>query len=234
MIAPAADASSGVTVDELFKFLTQHQIDDEKIYKVLCGSLQYARYRQLVNRMKLVVNASKPDNVSTAKWQGRQNRIKGRIFERLIDLVLKAVEPFTTWTNVNTTTSELDILVQIGPSGGVIPSLREWGTHFISECKFSSEYVSIQWVTNLNTVLQSHNAGVGVLFSTRGTTNAGNGKKALRQIEVLSVMTPARFIVCVDLWDLEVCANGFNFLKLLSHRYLEAKANAGRLKLLQN
>ena len=42
------------------------------------------------------------------------------------------------------------------------------------------------------------------------------------------------FIVCVDLWNLEVCANGYNFLKLLSHRYLEAKASAGRLKLLRN
>jgi len=234
MNARVTGSGTGLTVDDLLKFLLQHQIDDDKIYKVLCGSLQYTRYRQLVSRMRRVVNFQKPGGVSKPAWQGRQSRVKGRIFEKLVDLLLRAVVPFKTWTNVNTTTSELDILVQIGPSGAVIPSLREWGTHFISECKFSNEYVSIQWVTNLNTVLQTHNASVGVLFSTRGTTTQGNGKRALHQIEVLSVMTPARFIVCVDLWDLEVCANGFNFLTLLSHRYLEAKASAGRLKLLQN
>jgi len=231
---PATGSATGLTVDDLLKFLLQHEIDDEKIYRVLCGSLQNARYRQLVSRMKRVVKSQKPVGVSKAEWQGRQSRVKGRIFEKLIALVLRAVVPFKTWANVNTTTSELDILVQIGPSGAIIPSLREWGTHFISECKFSNEYVSIQWVTNLNTVLQTHNASVGVLFSTRGTTTQGNGRRALHQIEVLSVMTPSRFIVCVDLWDLEVCANGFNFLTLLSQRYLEAKASAGRLKLLQH
>lgn len=234
MSAPVVASTTGLTVDALLQFLLQHQIDDDKIYKVLCAPLQYVRYIQLVDRMGRVVNSKAPAGVSKAEWQGRQSRIKGRLFEKLIVLVLTAVEPFTAWTNVNTTTSELDILVQIGASGAIIPSLREWGTHFISECKFSSDYVSIQWITNLNTVLQTHNAIVGVLFSSRGTTMAGNGKRAVHQIEMLSVMTPARFIVCVDLWDLKVCANGFNFLKLLSHRYLEAKANAGRLKLLQN
>lgn len=227
-------SSTQVTVPQLLRFLTQHQIDDEKIYQFLCGSLATPRYTQLLGRIKLVVKAAKPKGVSSATWQGRQSKIKGAIFEELIALVLKVAEPFEAWKNVITTTSEIDIFVKLGPSALIIPSLREWGTHFICECKFSSDYVSLQWVTNLNTVLQTHNAHVGVLFSTRGRTTQGNGKKAVHQIEILSVMTPARFIVCVDLWDLEVCANGYNFLKLLSHRYLEAKASAGRLKLLRN
>src|SRR5208283_4996030 len=194
MSAGATGSTSGLTVDVLLKFLVQHQIDDEKIYKVLCGSLQYQRYKELVGRIKVVVDAKTPAGVSKAEWQGRKSRIKGRLFEKLIVLVLKSVEPFKSWTNVNSTTSELDILVQIGPSSVIIPSLREWGTHFICECKFSSDYVSIQWITNLNTVLQTHNAYVGVLFSSKGTTMAGNGKRALHQIELLSVMTPAKFI----------------------------------------
>jgi hypothetical protein len=234
MTRPTVSASTGVTVDELLEFLVQHQLDDDKIYAFLCGSLNTARFRQLVHRIEIVVKAQQPAAVSKATWRGRQSKIKGRIFERLIEMILKVVEPFKTWANVNTTTSELDVLVQIGPSGGIIPSLREWGTHFICECKFGYEHVSLQWVTNLNTVLQSHNANVGVLFSTRGTTMQGNGKRAVHQIEILSVMTPAKFIVCVDLWDLKVCANGSNLLRLLSQRYMEAKASAGKLKLLQN
>src|SRR5260370_29860201 len=97
----------------------------------------------------------KRKGVSKATWQGRQSKIKGAIFEELIDLVLKTAEPFETWQNVITTTSEIDILVKLGPSALIIPSLREWGTHFICECKYSSEYVSLQLVTNLNTVLQT-------------------------------------------------------------------------------
>src|ERR1700722_1650062 len=136
MSTPVGTATTGLTVDAFLEFLLQHQFDSDKIYKFLCASLQYERYVQLVNRMERVVNASVPAGVKKAVWQRRQSRIKGRLFEMLIQFVLTAVEPFTTWSNVNTTTSELDILVQIGPSGAIIPSLRDWGTHFISECKF--------------------------------------------------------------------------------------------------
>ena len=99
--------------------------------------------------------------------------------------------------------------------------------------KFSHDHVSIQWITNLNTVLQTHNSGVGVLFTTRGFSDRGNGLRARHQTELLSVMSPARFIVCFNGEDLHLCASGYNFLQLLSQRYMEAKAHTGRLKLLR-
>ena len=113
-------------------------------------------------------------------------------------------------------------------------SPREWGTHFLCECKFSHDHVSIQWVTNLNTVMQTHNARVGVLFATKGVSSRGNGARAKRLIEDLSIMTPGRFILCVDSTDLKSVSQGQNFLWLISHRYMEVKANTGKLRLLQS
>jgi hypothetical protein len=223
-----------VTAQELFRFMIQHNINDTKIFEILCGTLNNARYLQMLRRIDRVNGLPKPNRISKPSWEGRKNRVKGQLFEVLIGIVLRCVKPFTGWTNVNSSTSEIDWLVQIGPTAALIPALRDWGTHFLCECKFSHETVSIQWVTNLNTVLQTHNANVGLLFTTRGLSNRGNGVRAVRQIEMLSVMTPARFIVCVNAEDMHLCGNGFNFLQLVSQRYVETKANTGRLRLLGN
>jgi hypothetical protein len=223
-----------LTADDLFRFMIQHDINDDKIFNILCASLDKSEYKRLLSRIDKVNSREKPAGKPRPSWEGKKNRIKGKLFEKLVGVVLSSVEPFTSWNNVHTSTSEIDWVVQIGPSGGVIPSLREWGTHFLCECKFSNDHISIQWVTNLNTVLQTHGTQVGLLFCTRGVTNRGNGARVVRQIQMLSVMTPARFIVCLNSDDMHVCATGFNFLRLISQRYMEAKANTGRLRLLRN
>ncbi len=223
-----------VTAEDLFAFMVQHNITSNRIFEILCSTLNKARYLQLVRRIDRINALTRPHGIAKTAWEGKKNKVKGKLFEKLIEIVLRTVEPFRSWTNVHTSTSEIDLVVQIGPSGQVIPALRDWGTHFLCECKFSNEHVSIQWVTNLNTVLQTHNANVGLLFTTRGLTSRGSGARASRQIEILAVMSPARFIVCINSEDMHACGSGFNFLLLLSQRYMEVKASTGRMRLLGN
>ena len=225
-------SNSGVTAQDLLEFMVRHNVNDNRIFEILCGTLNKPRYLQLLGRIDRINSMQKPARQPKVVWEGRKNRVKGKLFELLIDLVLRIVEPFTTWKNINTSTSEIDLLVQIGPTAMVIPALREWGTHFVCECKFSHDHVSIQWITNLGTVLQTHNSSVGLLFTSRGTSTRGNGARAVRQIEMLSVMMPARFVICLNSADLHACGSGVNFLRLVSQRYMEVKANVGRLRLL--
>ncbi|MGA8761373.1 MAG: restriction endonuclease [Candidatus Sulfotelmatobacter sp.] len=221
-----------VTAQDLLRFMVDNHIDSTQIFDILCSHLNQQEYRRVLAEIDAINASQKPPDLSKAAWEGQNNQAKGHLFEELMEIILRSVEPFTSWNNVHTSTSEIDILVQLGPTGLLLPALREWGTHVLCECKFSHDSVSIQWVTNLNTVLQTHNTTVGLLFTTRGLSARGNGARAKRQIEILSVMTPARFIVCLNGDDLKLCAEGFNFLRLLSQRYMEVKANTGRLRLL--
>jgi hypothetical protein len=234
-VSTGANASDGsITADQFLQFIINKGIDSPKMFEILCVPVNSNRYRQLLSRIDRVNTAPRPRRMNTEKWEGRKNRTKGKIFESVVGVLLRSVEPFTAWTSVKTTTSEIDWVVQIGPTGLAIQALREWGTHFLCECKFSHEHVSIQWITNLNTVLESHNATVGLLFATRGLGSRGNSTKARHQIDILSVMAQPRFIVCVTGEDLHSCASGLNFLQLVSQRYMEAKAHTGRLKLLRH
>jgi hypothetical protein len=230
----AVTQNSKVTLADLLQYMVNNPVDSKQIFDYLCTGFNNTEYSKIVAEIEAINTSKRPADKTTAQWEGEKNAAKGHLFEKLMSVVLKSVEPFSTWNNVHTTTSEIDIVVEIGPSGTFIPALREWGTHFLCECKFSHEHVSIQWVTNLNTVMQTHNARIALLFATRGVSGRGNGAKAKRLIEDLSIMTPARFIVCVDSTDLKSCGQGQNFLWLISHRYMEVKANTGRLRLLQS
>jgi restriction endonuclease len=234
MGTPPVAPDSKVSLTDLLQYIDNNSINSKQIFDCLCPTFNNTEYSQKVAQIEAINAAPKPADKTKAQWEGEKNSAKGHLFEELMSIVLSAVEPFSTWNNVQTTTSEIDILVEIGPSGTWIPALREWGTHFLCECKFSHDHVSIQWITNLNTVMQTHNASVGVFFATKGVTGRGNGARAKRLIEDLSIMTPGRFILCVDSTDLNLVAQGQNFLSLISHRYMEVKANTGKLRLLQS
>ena len=225
--------NGSITVEQFVHYLISNNIDSPKVFEMLCSPVNTKLYLKTLSRIDKINALARPRRYSKEKWEGRKNRLKGRLFESLVGVLLQSVDPFTAWSNVNTSTSEIDWVVQIGPTGNAVQALKDWGTHFLCEGKFSHDHVSIQWITNLNTVLQTHNSGVGVLFTTRGFSDRGNGLRARHQTELLSVMSPARFIVCFNGEDLHLCASGYNFLQLLSQRYMEAKAHTGRLKLLR-
>src|SRR5580765_3821584 len=223
-----------ITLQDALDFMIRNDINDPEIYSFLSTPLDIAAVTKWLKRIDRV-NTMTPSSKRSFKkaFEGKINRLKGKYFEQLAGLILQTAKPFTSWHSVQSTTNELDWLIQIGPSGQHLPAMREWGTHLICESKLSKDYVNVTWVGKLNTVLQTHGASVGILISSKGMTNRGRGAAAKMTVRILSAMTPPRTIISFDLEDIRACTKGTNFLQLLSQRYVEARAGADRLRLIK-
>ncbi|HWA95680.1 MAG TPA: hypothetical protein VG844_13845 [Terracidiphilus sp.] len=202
-----------------------NEVDDEAIYEYLSPPLPENLVNRWLARISKIENAQRPNNVKLKEWRGRISRAKGRAFERLIIAILKTVRFFESWNNVGTTTNEIDVLVEIGMGCQISPVIREWGTHFICECKLTRDSINATWVGKLNTVLETHNAKVGVLVAAKGPPKG----KVWTQIHILSVKQPPCVIVCISLDDLIECQGAGSFLRLVTRRYLEVKVGAANL-----
>ena len=207
--------------------MNTHQIDDAKVYAFLSqvDSPRLARWLRRLDRVS-TMQRSPGGKRSKRKWLGKKNQLKGRVFEKTVQVLLAGVKSFDNWEDVTTATNQLDLLVRLGPTARFSPMLREWGTHFICECKFEDKHIGVTWVGKLNTILQTHLASVGLFVSGNGFADGGPGRKVRNLIRMLSLMTPSRFIVSIDRADLDNCAGGRNFIELLSRKYVETKTGS--------
>ena len=227
MTVPSATGASNAnfTLDQWIEFALQNNLDEDVIYRYLSPPLPPKSVTRWLGRIKRIETLPKPKGVSAQVWQGKRNRLKGRAFEALMRIVIKSVPSFTVWKNVTTTTNEIDLLVKVGLSIQVSPIVRQWGSHFLCECKLVNTGINATWVGKLNSVLELHNSEVGILVSTHGAPKG----KVKTQIHMHAFKTPPRIIVCISLAELQECENGRNLLHLLSTRYVEARTGATAL-----
>jgi hypothetical protein len=212
-------------LEQWLQMAAANEVDDLAIYEHLCPPLPPNLVTRWLARIAKIEGAPRPASMKPAEWRGKISRAKGHAFERMLASILKTVRFFNSWRNVTTTTNEIDLLVEIGMGCQISPIVRQWGSHFICECKLVADGVNATWIGKLNTVLQTHGASVGVLISSKGPPRG----KVRTQIHILAVMNPPRVIVCVSLDDLRQCASGGNFLRLITARYLETKTGANGL-----
>lgn len=218
-------ANASFTLKDWLEMAVRNNIDDPTIYEYLSPPLPANLVNRWMGRIDRIENAQKPAGVTAAAWRGKKSAMKGHAFERLITAILRTVRFFESWRNVGTTTNEIDVLVQIGMGCQISPVIRQWGTHFICECKLVAGSINATWVGKLNTVLELHNAQVGILVAAKGPPKG----KVKTQIHILTLKTQPSTIVCVSLDDLEDCQNGGSFLRLIATRYLEVRTGAGAL-----
>jgi hypothetical protein len=214
-----------LTLDQWIEFGRKNDIDDELIYSFLSPPLPANSVSRWLARIERIENAAKPKGVSASEWSGRKNKLKGTAFEAMICLVIKSIPSFTVWKNVTTTTNEIDLLVRVGLAIQVSPVVRQWGSHFVCECKLVNKGINATWIGKLNSVLELHGSEVGVLVSSHGAPRG----KVKTQIHMHAFKTPPRVIVCISLDELKECENGKNLLRLISTRYIEAKSGATAL-----
>jgi len=223
--ATASADTSKFTLDKWIEMAATNGIDDDRIYEYLSPPLPPNSISRWLSRIQRIENALKPSDCTPAEWSGKKNRLKGRAFEAMMGRVLKSVRSFSTWKNIATTTNEIDLLVEIGLGVQVSPVIRQWGSHFICECKLVNQGVNATWIGKLNSVLELHHSEVGLLVSSKGPPRG----KAKIQIYVYAFKTPPRVMICISLDDLKECENGRNFLRLISTRYIETKTGAAGL-----
>jgi hypothetical protein len=217
------------SLEQFLRYMTENNIDDDRIYAYLCN-VNIANLTKTLRRYDRVMNAIRPRTTTAKDWKQKQRNLKGRLFEKLLGVLLGGTRPFTTWSRVQTPTNELDWLVQLGPMAQFVPALRLWGTHFMCECKSEDVYVSVTWVQKLAEIIQNHGASVALLLSMRGLAVKGNAKRAVNAIQLLSVQN--KVIVCLDFEDVRQCVTGTNFLRLLSQQYTAARNGVAKLKAL--
>jgi hypothetical protein len=214
--------NTNFTLEQWIEFALRNKVDEDSIYQYLSPPLPPKSVTKWLARIQRIESAARPKGVSAQAWQGKRSRLKGRAFESLMQTVIKSVPSFTVWKNVTTTTNEIDLLVKVGLTIQVSPIVREWGSHFLCECKLVNSSINATWVGKLNSVLELHNSEVGILVSAHGAPKG----KVKTQIHMHAFKTPPRIIVCISLAELQECENGRNFLHLLSTRYVEAKTGA--------
>lgn len=222
-------------IDTLLKFMHANNIDDDRIYSHLCptASSRLARLLKCVERVSKAKYRPKAFNFNSEKsFRSAQGRLKGKIFEAVTTELLSSVSCFKTYTNIQTTTNEIDVLVEVGPTGLFAPALRDWGTHFVCECKFHESHVSTTWVGKLATLLQLHNAKVGLLISKKGIAPSGRGANIHHHIQMIGVSALQKIILPIDFSDIERCANGENILHMIVRRFIEARSAIAKFSVL--
>jgi len=221
----AQSSPDNLTLDQWIEFALKNNLNEDLIYSYLSPPLPPNSVSRWLARIERIEKAAKPKGIAAAEWNGKKNRAKGRAFEAMISLIIRSVPSFSVWKNVTTTTNEIDILVKVGLTIQVSPVIRQWGSHFLCECKLVNKGVNATWIGKLNSVLELHGAEVGVLVSSKGPPKG----RAKTQIHMHAFKTPPRVMVCISLDELKECENGRNFLRLISTRYVEAKSGAAAL-----
>ncbi len=228
-------ANRAVTLQDIVSFAASGKGCLEEIAKGLTSPINVVRFRSLVRRIDIVVDTVRTAGSSKARAEfvAQQNRLKGKLFEMLVGMVLESCQVFSIYGNIQTLTNEIDWLVYLAPLRILLPALTEWGTHFICECKMSSKALDGNWITRLYTLTQTHGTPVAVLFTDKEIANKGAGARPLRAIQDLCIIHNPAFILRINLSDLERCIeSGENLLVMLSNRYIELKSRRQRVGIL--
>lgn len=210
-------------LSSLYEYAKANDIaDNEELYEFL-GPIDRARLKLLLERLMVIDSANPKPGVKKKSFQGRVSKLKGRAYEKIVFALSKDTLCFDSHENIHTDTNEIDILIRFGAFAAIVDPIRLWGSHCICECKNYSGNVEGTWVNKLKTVLDTHNAKVGLLFSKKGLSNR---KSKLRTaIQIMAGKDPQRIILCFNWDDVLACSEGANFLSLMSRRHVDLVAS---------
>ncbi len=194
---------------------------DDKIY-AWALPVKRERIKCLYDRLlKLAVWKSSKKGKAAQVDQGRRSRVVGKVFETLIRCLFVDGSVLSVESNMRSTTSEIDLLLKIGPSGRLLPLLSDLGTHVIGEAKCHAKAPSSELVNELRAFVETHSAKLAFLFvfcTSRPIATAARNAIALNGAQ-------GRYIVPIGRKQLEQVIAGVPVCKILSEQRVHA-ANA--------
>lgn len=215
--APApADSSLASVID----YLSKNAVTDASVWNFL-DRTDRVRLGQLLLDVD-AVDAMVYDKLihvgkSKKQFEAEKSAKKGKLFEQVAETLLANISCFGVRADISTATNQLDLLVALGPWSGVVPAFREWGTHFICECKFHDKGVAVDWVEKLHSILGTHGAKVGVLISKKPISKGTRGNiNHLLQLFALN----GKFVLSLSRADLDKCVAGEGIIQMLVDRYM--------------
>jgi hypothetical protein len=219
-ISSAATAASTTTLEDVINFIAKSGIDNPVIWSHLDRTDTVA-----VNKILAELDAVESEIYDKAVHGGTKVQFetmksgrKGKAFENLTNELMAGLTCFGVRNDVTTDVNQLDLLVSLEPNSSIVPALRNWGSHFICECKFHDKGVSVTWVEKLHSILRTHKARVGILISKKGISKVGRGANVVHLLHMLAVDNC--HVICLSREDLNNCAAKGGLLKLLVDRYV--------------
>ena len=233
--APAPVPDRIVSLQDLVSFAAAGKGSLEEVASALTKPIDIARFRRLLDYIDAGTAAkwSKHSRRKKAEFISAQSRRKGKLFEKLIGMVLESCHAFTIYGNVQTLTNEIDWLVYLGPLSVLLPAVTCWGTHFLCECKMTKNGFQGNWVTRLYALTQTHGTSVAVLFTSTEVGNTGGSAKPQRAIFDYAIIPNPAYILRVGVDELRSYVEaGRSPLVLFSNRYVELKSRRSKIGLL--
>jgi len=223
-------ASGGVPLDD--KILAYLSVTDTKRLKQLLARLKFVREMDVkaISTARAAYNAD-PASCRThvivrqKAVEGEKSRMVGALFEKIVQLLCEGCEAFTTVTNVRTSTAEVDVLIELGPTAALIPMLRAAGSHMLGEAKCYTGGMKAEWVNELVGIMDQHNCDHSVLFMASPSKTLNIGHRHGFHLHA----TRGKMIVPFGLKQLAEIADGSNFLSVLSKQYVSVKTGATTL-----
>lgn len=198
---------------------------DDEIYEFLCAT-NVSRLTTLLKRLDQVrasdagaLSKSRTKNhkyIAKKSIQGQQTRLLGRLLEMIMLELFRGCQGVAVGANLRSTTSEIDFMVQVGPTALVIPIFKSAATHLIGEAKCYSSGFKSQWVNELVGLMQLHSTSHSILFTACPSKVLRVDHRHLIQMHGMK----GDRVIPFGLAQVKEIAAGKNFLKVLSDQYV--------------
>lgn len=213
-------------MNEFLRDLVEKDISpDEQIYDYL-SKTDIPRLKTLLVRLDKV-RAIEPGELmktrpkhhkysSKRSIQGEQTRLLGKLLEHVMLVLLRGCKGIGVGANLRSTTSEIDFMVQVGPTALVIPIFKSAATHLIGEAKCYSSGFKSEWVNELVGLMQLHSTTHSILF----TASPSKVLRADHRHAIQLHGAKGDRVIPFGLAQVKEIAGGKNFLKVLSDQYV--------------
>lgn len=146
------------------------------------------------------------------------NETKGKTLESLANFLFNSVASLKCkYANLQTRSSEIDLVVEYDSAKERIPLFEELGRYCLVECKNWSKPVGVGPVRDFMGKLDKCKARLGVIFSKNGVTGIDSGVDALREIQS-RFDRDGTYILVFSLDDLREIRDGMAFTVALDRK----------------
>ena len=150
--------------------------------------------------------------------QASSNEAKGKSLETLARALVESTPMLKCkYRNLQTRSSEIDLVIEYDDSLGRVPLLDDLGRFILVECKNWSKPVGVAPVRDFMGKLDKCKIGLGIIFSKNGVTGIDSGADALREIQS-RFDREGTYVLVFSLDDAKRILNGRDFLVLLDEK----------------
>lgn len=167
------------------------------------------------------------NNISANSINAPKNlhNLKGEALEKLVRFLLKiSGNIFTVYSNLRTSTNEIDDLISLTPKGKTLLSwnlINKQLDNCICECKNYDKPLSVTYIGKFCSLLLTNNIRLGILFSYNGVTGKDwqDGAGLIKKFYICKENLDDRFcIVNFTIKEFRAILNGKNLLEIIDEQ----------------